>query len=156
MPIGLQPYHLVPVVSTAPAYSVNDVVGSLLTLKALAPPPGIWLRRIIIADKDAQTQDFVLTIFDEAPTSIADNALITTLNDADPAKIIYEISLDNATFGRSYTANKIYRSFELDIPLISTRAGGDLSAFLWLSAGTPTYSTVSAIGIYLLTESWTP
>ena len=139
----------IPPVSNAAIYAASDVVGGLLTLGGLAPPPGIRLHSIIIADKDAQTADYVLTIFDSAPTSIADNALITTLADADGTKIIYEKVIDNATYGRSYTANKRYLVDNLDVPLVSAVSGGALYAFLWLLTGTPTFTSTTAIVLTL-------
>ena len=147
---GLQRFSLIPTVSNGAIYAASDVVGGRLTLSNLAiPGAGIRLHSIVIGDKDAQTQDFVLTIFDTAPTAIADNAAITTLNDADPAKIIYEKIIDAATYRRSYTANAKYEVTGLDVPLVSAENTGSLYAFLWLLTGTPTYSSITAISLYL-------
>jgi len=142
-------FSLTPTVTSGGGgYAANDVIGGRLFLPSLAPPPGIWLRTIVIADKAAQNVDYVLTFFDAAPTTIADNDAITTLNDADPSKIIHEQIIDAATYRRTYTANSIHRVSGLDVPLLSN-ASGDLYAFLWTTS-TPTYGSVGDINLYLL------
>lgn len=150
--MSLIPFTLIPTVSNGAIYAANDVIGDLLTLSNLAPAgQGIRLHSIIIGDKDAQNVDYVLTLFDEAPTAIADNAAITTLNDNDLAKIIYEKIIDAATYRRTYTANSKHEVTGLDVPLVSYRSEGHIYAYLW-TTGTPTYTSTTAISLKLSYE----
>lgn len=143
--MALKRFQVTPVVTSgAGGYAANDVIGGRLQCYGIAGPPGIWLRRIVLADKAAQNVDYVLTFFDAVPTDIVDNAAITTLADADASKIIYEQIIDAATYRRSYTANSIHRVEGLDVPLMSNEGDGDIWLFLW-TTGTPTYGSTSDI-----------
>lgn len=145
--MALSRFSVTPTVSTA-IYAANDVIGGPLQCYGIASPPGIRLYDIVIADKAAQNVDYVLTFFDAVPTTIADNAAITTLNDADAAKVVYEKIIDAATYRRTYTANSIHRVNGLDVPLMSNESDGDLWLYFW-TTGTPTYGSSSDITLTL-------
>ena len=146
--MALRRFSVTPTVSNAVAYVANDVIGGRLQAYGIGAPPGIRLHSIVIADRDAQNVDYVLTIMDAAPTDILDNAAITTLADADVSKIIYEKIIDAATYRRSYTANSKHEVTGLDVPLMSNEADGDLWFFLWTTGG-PTYTSTAAIALTL-------
>ena len=135
---------------TAGAYSNGDVIGGRLQLHGIGGPPGIRLHNIVIADKAAQSVDYLLTFMDAAPTDIADNAALSTMADADAAKIIWEKTVDAATYRRTRTANSNHEVDGLDQPLMSNEADGDLWLFLSISSGTPTFASTSDVTITLV------
>ena len=145
----LRPFRLTLAV-TAGAYSSGDVVGGRLKLGGLGVPPGFWLNRIVISDKAAQSVDYRLIIFDAAPTVIADNAAISTLADADAAKVIFDRTLDAATYRLHVTNSSWHIMDGMDEALVADPTGGvDLYAYL-VAVTAPTYASGSDVSLYLV------
>lgn len=138
-------FQVTPVV-TAGAYSANDVIGGLLTFKGLR---GGTLQGVTITDKAAQSVDYLLVLFDEAPTNIVDNATFD-IADADLSKIIRRLDLTAASHRQAFTDNAIYSRDSLDIPIRAQCAA--LTAFL-ITLGTPTYATTSDITVVLQVDT---
>lgn len=59
---------------TVGAYSVGDVVGGLLTFTPVKKLETAFIQNVLLIDKANQSSEFDLFLFDEAPTTIADNA----------------------------------------------------------------------------------
>jgi len=92
--------------------------------------------------------DYKLTIFDAVPTDITDNAAFDPA-DADLPKVIWEKTIDAATYRLAYTDNSVHLVDGLDVPLLSNETDGDLWAFLW-TTGTPTYASTGDVDLLLV------
>lgn len=143
---------------TAGAYSTFDVVGGLLTFTGLR---GGKLRGITLVDKASQSAvEYLLVLFESAPTTIADNATYD-IADADLPKIVFQRRL-NITDGwwdgpprfsgvQAFTDNCYYYEYGMDYPIWS--AGGTIYGFLIVMSGTvPTYAATTDVTISLLVE----
>ncbi len=148
--------HSITPTITGGAYSDNDVVGGLLTFTGLR---GGTLQSILVCDNAAQAVDYLLLLFNAAPTSIADNATFD-ITDADLAKIIYQhrlyafphVNADNKPQRQVFTDNSYSYEYNLDVPLWSE--GGTLYGFLITTGGpVPTYAATSDITIVLQVET---
>ncbi len=134
-------YKVTPTV-TAGAYSTNDVVGGLLTFSGLRNGT---LQAITICDNATQAVNYLLVLFESAPTTIADNATFD-IADADLDKIIYQDSLTSASERQAFTDNSYHYLYGLSVPLWS--AGGTVYGFL-ITTSTPTYAATSDITVTL-------
>ena len=134
-------YKVTPTV-TAGAYGANDVVGSLLTFSGLRNGT---LQAITICDNAAQAEDYLLVLFESAPTTIADNATFT-IAAADLDKIIYQDSLTSSRNRQAFTDNSYHYLYGLSVPIWS--AGGTVYGVL-ITPGTPTYAATSDITVTL-------
>ena len=134
-------YKVTPTV-TAGAYGANDVVGSLLTFSGLRNGT---LQAITICDNAAQAVDYLLVLFESAPTTIADNATFD-IADADLDKIIYQDSLTSSSNRQAFTDNYYHYLYGLSVPIWS--AGGTVYGFL-ITTSTPTYAATSDITVTL-------
>jgi hypothetical protein len=132
-----------PTVSTSPAYAANDVVGSVLIFTGLRSGT---LQGITITDKNSQNVDYVLTLFESAPTTTFTDNSTFTLDDADLPKIIYETTLSGVADRKAFTNNSFHQLLNLDDPLIAT--GRAIHGFLH-TTGTPTYNSTSDITVIL-------
>ncbi len=146
---------------TAGGYSQFDVVGGLLTFTGLR---GGILRAITVTDKAAQsTVEYLLVLFDSAPTSIADNATYAIV-DADLPKIVFqrELNVTNGWFdhkgggqrfagAQAFSNNSYHYEYGIDIPIWS--AGGTMYGFLIIMSGTtPTYAATTDVTVNLFVE----
>jgi len=129
-------------VVTAGAYSANDVVGGLITFTGLR---GGVLEAIAITDNAAQSVDYLLVLFESAPTDITDNATFD-IADADLVKIIYQHTLTSATDRQAFTDNSYHFAHNLYKRLRS--AGGTIYGFL-ITPGTPTYAATTDVSVML-------
>jgi len=134
-------YKVTPTV-TAGAYTANDVVGGLLTFGGLRNGT---LQAITICDNATQAVNYLLVLFESAPTTIADNATFD-IADADLDKIIYQDSLTSASERQAFTDNSYHYLYGLSVPLWS--AGGTVYGFL-ITTSTPTYAATSDITVTL-------
>ena len=134
-------YKVTPTV-TAGAYTANDVVGGLLTFGGLRNGT---LQAITICDNATQAVNYLLVLFESAPTDISDNATFD-IADADLDKIIYQDSLTSASERQAFTDNSYHYLYGLSVPLWS--AGGTVYGFL-ITTGTPTYAATSDITVTL-------
>ena len=140
--MAIRRYKVTPTVSTSPTYAANDVVGSILTFSGLRNGT---LQAITICDNAAQAVDYLLVLFESAPTTIADNATFD-IADADLDKIIYQDSLTSSSNRQAFTDNSYHYLYGLSVPLWS--AGGTVYGFL-ITTGTPTYAATSDITVTL-------
>ncbi len=61
------------------AYTAGDVIGGLLTFTRASFPPGtIAFNQVTIVDVDQQKEAYVLHLFNDTPTTIADDAAYAT------------------------------------------------------------------------------
>ena len=134
-------YKVTPTV-TAGAYTANDVVGGLLTFGGLRNGT---LQAITICDNATQAVNYLLVLFESAPTTIADNATFDIV-DADLDKIIYQDSLTSASERQAFTDNSYHYLYGLSVPIWS--AGGTVYGFL-ITTSTPTYAATSDITVTL-------
>ena len=134
-------YKVTPTV-TAGAYTANDVVGGLLTFSGLRNGT---LQAITICDNATQAVNYLLVLFESAPTGI-DDADTFTIADADLAKIIYQDSLTSASNRQAFAANSYNYLYGLSVPIWS--AGGTVYGFL-ITTSTPTYAATSDITVTL-------
>ena len=134
-------YKVTPTV-TAGAYTANDVVGGLLTFSGLRNGT---LQAITICDNATQAVNYLLVLFESAPTSIDDHATFD-IADADLAKIIYQDSLTSSSNRQAFADNSYHYLYGLSVPLWS--AGGTVYGFL-ITPDTPAYATTSDITVTL-------
>ena len=123
-------------------YTANDVVGGLLTFSGLRNGT---LQSITVCDNAAQAVDYLLVLFESAPTVI-DDGDEWDLTDADLPKIIYQDSLTSASNRQAFAANSYNYLYGLSVPIWS--AGGTVFGFL-ITPGTPTYAATSDITVTL-------
>ena len=123
-------------------YTANDVVGGLLTFSGLRNGT---LQSITVCDNAAQAVDYLLVLFESAPTVI-DDGDEWDLTDADLAKIIYQDSLTSSSNRQAFTDNSYHYLYGLSVPIWS--AGGTVFGFL-ITPGTPTYAATSDITVTL-------
>ena len=134
-------YKVTPTV-TAGAYGANDVVGGLLTFSGLRNGT---LQAITICDNATQAVNYLVVLFESAPTGIDDNDTFD-IADADLDKIIYQDSLTSASERQAFTDNSYHYLYGLSVPLWS--AGGTVYGFL-ITTSTPTYAATSDITVTL-------
>lgn len=139
-------------------YSAFDVVGGLLTFTGLR---GGKLRGITVKDNANQSSvQYLLVLFESAPTTIADNSPYAIAN-ADLQKIIFQWKLPQpeeaqhpaGAFGgvQIFANNCYFFDYGLDYPLWS--AGGAVYGFLIINGATvPTYAATTDVTISLLVE----
>jgi len=133
-------------VVTAGAYSANDVVGGRIEFAGFINGT---LQKITICDAAAQAGAYRMVFFESVPTDIADNSTYD-IDDADLVKIIYiDLFPDSAGVAQSFTDNKIYYLWNLDVPMRST---GTIYAFL-IADGTPTYAATTDVTVTLQVET---
>jgi hypothetical protein len=140
--MAIRRYKVTPAVTASSAYSANDVVGGMLTFGGLSNGT---LQSITICDNATQAEDYLLVLFESAPTTIADNATFD-IADADLDKIIYQDSLTSSSNRQAFTDNSYHYLYGLSVPLWS--AGGTVYGFL-ITTGTPTYAATSDITVTL-------
>ena len=135
-------YKVTPTVTASSAYTANDVVGGLLTFSGLRNGT---LQAITICDNGGDAVDYLLVLFESAPTSIADHATFD-IADADLSKIIYQDSLTSSSESQAFTDNSYHYLYGLSVPIWS--AGGTVYGFL-ITTSTPTYAATSDITVTL-------
>lgn len=123
---------------TAGAYAAGDVVGGLLTFDA-----GIdrgTIQSVVIVDNSGQAPAMNLYFFNDTPTTIADNAAISGLTDADNLLFIGKVA--TGTFDTNVNA-----SYTGGVNLAYSLDGNLLSAYLVTNASTPTLTATDDITI---------
>jgi len=135
-------YKVTPTVTASSAYTANDVVGGLLTFSGLRNGT---LQAITICDNGGDAVDYLLVLFESAPTSIDDHATFD-IADADLRLIIYQDSLTSSSNRQAFTDNSYNYLYGLSVPIWS--AGGTVYGFL-ITTSTPTYAATSDITVTL-------
>jgi len=145
--VAITRYKVTPTV-TAGDYGANDVVGGLLTFSGLRNGT---LQSITICDNASQAVDYLMVLFESAPTNIADNDPFTIAN-ADLDKIIYQDSLVYSSSRQGFTDNSYHYLYGLSVPLWS--AGGTVYGFLITSSSNLSYATTSDITVTLQVQDF--
>eukprot|EP00919_Chromeraceae_sp_WS-2016_P077523 GHVR01183488.1.p1 GENE.GHVR01183488.1~~GHVR01183488.1.p1 ORF type:complete len:153 (+),score=8.17 GHVR01183488.1:403-861(+) len=122
---------------TAGAYSANDVIGGLQTVY-IGVGKGGTIRRVNIADDDSEEAAMTLYIFDQLPSTIADNAAFAPTF-ADLQKLVDTVAVGTYVTVNSndYSINK-----DLNIDYDTDNTGGTDSTFYVYAVvtGTPTFT----------------
>jgi len=125
---------------TAGAYSASDVVGGLLTFTPNhLIEGGLLLDRVLLIDDDNEKANMKLYLFDDVPTTIADNgAFATALLVADLKKMVCApiaidtyVTINGNAYAEADGSNDVF-----GIP------SGKLYGYL-VCDGTPTYTATS-------------
>lgn len=136
------------------AYTANDVVGGLLTFN-LSSPSGVGvLNGLKITDEDNEGAALDVYIFDEAPSTIADDAA-GALAIADLDKLLCKVEIAAGDYEavnslkfaiKDEGSEGLNRAYELD-------SKGNLYAYV-ICTGTPTYAADKTIKmtLYALTS----
>lgn len=134
---------------TADAYTANDVVGGLLTFSLTSPSGSGILNALKITDEDNEGAALDVYIFDEVPSTIADDAAgALAIGDLD--KLVCKVSIaagDYVTVNslkyviKDEASEGLNRAYELD-------SKGNLYAYV-ICTGTPTYANAKAIKMTL-------
>jgi hypothetical protein len=139
-----------PVVSTAPAYTAGDSVGTKITLlnAVLAGGGEASLKSVTITDLSNQKPTLEILIFNSDPTgtTFTDNGALT-LASADLAKVIARVTVaagDWVTVGTRGVA-----SLALDRVLVASGATNTTLYACLMATGTPTFTGTSDITLRL-------
>jgi hypothetical protein len=131
------------------AYTANDVVGGLLTFNLASPSGCGTLQALKITDEDNEGAALDVYIFDEAPSTIADDAAgALAIGDLDKLITKVEIAADDYEAVNSLkfvikgeASEGLSRAYELD-------SKGNLYAYV-ICTGTPTYAADKVIKMTL-------
>jgi hypothetical protein len=139
-PVIVNRFSVTPTISAASVYASGDAVGGLLTFANAArfSGGGLWLRQVVILDKDQERAPMDLALFDRTFTATADNSAFDP-SDADLANLLTVVPISDYS---NFNANAVGVSTVLDIPLLlnGTSLFGQL-----ITRGTPTYTTTTDI-----------
>jgi hypothetical protein len=129
-----------PTISAAAIYASGDAVGGLLTFANAArfTGGGVWLRQVVVLDKDQERAPLELALFDRIFTPTGDNNLFDP-SDADLANLLTVVPISEYF---NYSTSCAGVSAVIDIPLLlnGTSLFGQL-----ITRGTPTYTATTDI-----------
>jgi hypothetical protein len=127
------------------AYTANDVVGGLLTFDVanLINNGGI-VNQVWLVDEDSQAEAYTLYLFDEQPSSIADDAAFAPTV-ADLNKLVAVISIGSGDYT---TVNSIDFAVINDVNDTFYTTSGELYGYL-VADDTPDYTNDDALTIRL-------
>lgn len=126
------------------AYTANDVVGGLLTFDVTGGAIGGGLiNSAWVVDDDDEKAALKLYLFDEAPTTIADDAAFEPTA-ADLKKLVSVVSISAYT-----TVNSNAYCVVEDINNVFTAPNGNLYGYLVCTA-TPTYTAATDLTVKLM------
>ena len=120
---------------TAGAYSQNDVMGGLLTFPVPSTAGGGIINRISMIDDGQKKNVGKLHLFDDLPTTIADNAAISGLAVGDLHNLLYVVTVAAGDWVDVDAGSHAKVSFDFvayDAPR------GNLYGYYELTAGAPT------------------
>ena len=130
------------------AYTAGDVVGGLLTFPVPAAIGGGILNSVMLIDEDSEAEAYSLYLFDDIPSTIADDAAFAPTI-ADLRKLVAKIDI------LSYvTVNSIDYCYVPDInQVFGQLQTGNLYGYL-VAVATPDYTNADALYLRLgiLTE----
>lgn len=155
LPVDLRHSNLsivaTPTVSTSPAYSSGDLIGTKLTLANAARIAGGsgYLRSLVLTDKAKQSAQIDVVFFrtDPSNTTFTDNAALV-VNATDLLTIVGHVSIvtaDWCAFNANSVATKAGLGLEYQL------VGTSLYACL-VSRGTPTYTSTSDLQLTIKVE----
>ncbi len=136
-----------PLVVTAGAYSANEVVGGLLEFEVGTGGGGGIVQRVTLTDSDNEKTAMKLYLFDELPTTIADNATFApTIGDL--KNLVDIITIAAADY---VTLNGEAVAIKRDLNVSYAIGGYKLYAYLVCDA-TPTYTATT--DLQLAVTAW--
>jgi hypothetical protein len=115
------------------------VVGGLLTFNYVSASGGAFLNAVRIVDEETKDNTFRLWLFNEAPSTIVDNAAFSA-SLANLQKAIGYVDIDTWVSGFSKVSD-----INDALPLPNHK----LYAYLVLNGSTPTYSASQTLSLYL-------
>lgn len=134
------------------AYTANDVMGGLLTFNVESPGNGGFISRVKIVDDDDEKAAVKLYLFDEVPTTIADDAAFAPAI-ADLKSMIGVVAIAAADYttvnGNAY-AIKYLGTDTIDFETVED--GKNLYGYLVCDA-TPTYTAATDLTVEI--QCWT-
>lgn len=138
--------QVTPVVSTTPAYTAKDAVGSQMTFANAVRATGGsgTIMAVQIEDKGQQRIATDLVLFDRSITAATDNAIFAP-TDAELAFCIGVIPILAADY-YDFSTNSVASQKGVNLPFVLS--GTDLFAQL-VTRGTPTYTSVNDIVVTL-------
>lgn len=137
----------VPLTVTLAAYTALDVVGGLITINVHSAGGGGVLRQLSIIDDADQKEPFSLYLFDQLPSTIANDAAFAPTV-ADLKKLIAKVAiaaLDYETLNSNAYALKTGLDIEFSAP------DGNLYAYL-VAGDTPDYAAAGDLTLRLTCE----
>ena len=141
-----------PTVSTTPAYTAKDAVGSNMTFSAAARANGGTGRitKVVIEDKGQQMKDLSLAIFNTNPAAATDNAIFAP-SDAELASDVYMGAIQiGAGMYDDYSTNSA-ATWTGSLPFVCAAADTALYGVL-VARGTPTYTSTSDIVVTITVD----
>lgn len=128
---------------TLSAYTAGDVVGGLLTFDVARVSDRGFIERVRLVDEDSQDEPYLLYVFREQPTTIANDAAFAPTV-ADIQKLLFVISISTAT-----TVNSIDFWHSAQLNYAFNAPDGNLYGYLVANASTPDYANADALSLYL-------
>lgn len=122
------------------AYSANDVIGGLIKLDFSSPGGGGVIRRLMLIDDDNEGAVLTIYIFDQAPSTIADDAAFAPTV-ADLKKKIGTVSVVAADY-ETLNSNKMVTKDGDDLNIDFETLSGNLWFYIVCTA-TPTYAAAT-------------
>lgn len=111
----------VPITVTLDAYTANDVVGGTLSCEVPQAKGGCWIYAVKLIDDATQAEAYTLYVFNEAPSTIANDAAHAP-TEADWLKYIGKIAIAAGDYDTSGT--------EADCALVYGLGGSQTSNFV--------------------------
>jgi len=131
---------------TLSAYTAGDVVGGLLTFDISDGSGGGIVNTIRMVDEDSQAEPYTLYFFNDAPTTVAnDAAYATNVTVADLRKCIKVVSIAAGDYVTLNGFDYVHKA--LSQPLIFN-GNGKLWAYL-IAGDTPDYANADTLWIGL-------
>lgn len=132
---------------TLNAYSIGDVVGGLLTIPVDSAGGGGVLRQLSIIDDADQKEPYSLYLFDQLPSTIANDAAFAPTV-ADLKKIIAKITIAALDY-ETLNSNAYALKTGLDIEFVAPN--GNLYGYL-VAVDTPDYAATTDLLLRLTFE----
>lgn len=143
---------VVPTVSTTPAYSAKDAVGSNMTFAGVARANNGSGRivKVVITDKGQQFAALDLVIFNTAPAAATDNAAFDP-TDAELASDLCEGVIPISAGAWSDFFDNAIATVPCNLPFRCAAASTSLFGVL-VARGTPTYTSTSDLAVTIFVE----
>ena len=136
-----------PTVSTAPAYSAIDTIGSLLTFAGACNlrTNHAEVIGVQVFDKSKQGTDMDLVLFSATPAgTFTDNAAFAPSN----ASMLTIVAVIPITTHKPFSANGISQAANIIYPVVCSSTDHALYGYL-VSRGTPTYSATADLTVQI-------
>lgn len=137
----------IPLTVTLSAYTAGDVVGGLITINVHSVGGGGTLRQVIIIDDDNQKEPYTLYLFDQEPSTIANDAAFAPTI-ADLKKLVGKAAVVANDY-ETLNSNGWGVKSGLDIPFAAPY--GKLYGYL-VAVDTPDYAAATDLSLRLTFE----